>query len=162
MDAVEYNCLCCNVLLFCSHRTGFSGGNAVKTYSGDVWLESLPGQFLYWLNIISGFLNLSRQIPGEKLHEARTASFRVLSGSLTLESSDYPTQHGVLLSGIKVTAKKYCSTCMVWPTGHVFGYLSINKCHVTWVPCHHGMARPQVADGGDSLQFWRVAVNILN
>jgi hypothetical protein len=20
--------------------------------------------------------------------------------------------------------------------------------HVTWVPCHHGMARPQVADGG--------------
>jgi hypothetical protein len=33
---------------------------------------------------------------------------------------------------------------------------------VRWVPCHHGMARPQVADGGDSLQFWRVAVNILN
>jgi hypothetical protein len=31
-----------------------------------------------------------------------------------------------------------------------------------WVPCHHGMARPQVADGGNSLQFWRVAANILN
>jgi hypothetical protein len=27
---------------------------------------------------------------------------------------------------------------------------------------HHGMARPQVADGGDSLQFWRVAANMLN
>jgi hypothetical protein len=24
------------------------------------------------------------------------------------------------------------------------------------------MARPQVADGGDALQVWRVAVNILN
>jgi hypothetical protein len=24
------------------------------------------------------------------------------------------------------------------------------------------MARPQVADGGDALQFWREAVNILN
>jgi hypothetical protein len=24
------------------------------------------------------------------------------------------------------------------------------------------MARPQVADGGDSLQFWSVAANILN
>jgi hypothetical protein len=24
------------------------------------------------------------------------------------------------------------------------------------------MARPQVADGGDDLQIWRVAVNILN
>jgi hypothetical protein len=34
--------------------------------------------------------------------------------------------------------------------------------HVTWVPCHHGMARPQVAGGGDALQVWRVAANILN
>jgi hypothetical protein len=34
--------------------------------------------------------------------------------------------------------------------------------HVKWVPCHHGMAHPQVADGGDGLQIWRVAVNILN
>jgi hypothetical protein len=32
--------------------------------------------------------------------------------------------------------------------------------HVRWVPCHHGMARPQVADGGDGLQIWRVVVNI--
>jgi hypothetical protein len=34
--------------------------------------------------------------------------------------------------------------------------------HVRWVPCHHGMARPQVADGGDALQFRRAAANILN
>jgi hypothetical protein len=34
--------------------------------------------------------------------------------------------------------------------------------HVRWVPRHHGMARPQVADGGDSLHFWKVAANILN
>jgi hypothetical protein len=30
------------------------------------------------------------------------------------------------------------------------------------VRCHHGMARPQVADGGDGLQMWRVTGNILN
>jgi hypothetical protein len=30
------------------------------------------------------------------------------------------------------------------------------------VPCHHGMARPQVADGGDGLQVWKVAANTLN
>ncbi|KAJ4428435.1 hypothetical protein ANN_24472 [Periplaneta americana] len=29
-------------------------------------------------------------------------------------------------------------------------------------PYHHGMARPQVADRGDGLRIWRVAVNILN
>jgi hypothetical protein len=37
-----------------------------------------------------------------------------------------------------------------------------NKDHVKWVPCHHGMARPQGTDGGDALQIWRVAANILN
>jgi hypothetical protein len=36
------------------------------------------------------------------------------------------------------------------------------KCHVSWAPLHHGMARPQVADGGDGLRIWRVAANILN
>jgi hypothetical protein len=28
--------------------------------------------------------------------------------------------------------------------------------------CHHSMARPQVADGRDGLQIWRVAANVLN
>jgi hypothetical protein len=30
------------------------------------------------------------------------------------------------------------------------------------IPCQHGMARPQAADGADGLQIWRVASNILN
>jgi hypothetical protein len=34
--------------------------------------------------------------------------------------------------------------------------------HVRWVPCHHGMAHSQVVGGGDDLQIWRVAANILN
>jgi hypothetical protein len=34
--------------------------------------------------------------------------------------------------------------------------------HVRWVPCYHGTARPQVADGKDGLQIWRVAANTLN
>jgi hypothetical protein len=29
-------------------------------------------------------------------------------------------------------------------------------------PLSRGMARPQVADGGDGLQMWKVAANILN
>jgi hypothetical protein len=33
---------------------------------------------------------------------------------------------------------------------------------VKWVPCHHGMARPQVAVGGNCLQIRRVAANISN
>jgi hypothetical protein len=39
---------------------------------------------------------------------------------------------------------------------------SSKEVHVRWVPCHHGMSRPEVVDGGDSLQIWRVAANILN
>jgi hypothetical protein len=35
--------------------------------------------------------------------------------------------------------------------------------HVKWAPCHHdSMACPQIADGGDAVRVWRVAVNILN
>jgi hypothetical protein len=29
-------------------------------------------------------------------------------------------------------------------------------------PCHHGLARLLVTDGGDGLQTWRTAANILN
>jgi hypothetical protein len=43
-----------------------------------------------------------------------------------------------------------------------FSYISVIHCHVKWVPCHHGMARPQVAVGGEGLQIWRVAASILN
>jgi hypothetical protein len=37
-----------------------------------------------------------------------------------------------------------------------------NLSHVIWVLCHNGMARPKVVDGGNGLQIWRVAANILN
>lgn len=30
-----------------------------------------------------------------------------------------------------------------------------------WVIFPHGMERPQVADGGDNLQLWEIAANIL-
>jgi hypothetical protein len=33
---------------------------------------------------------------------------------------------------------------------------------VKWVPCHHCMGRPQVADGGDGLQIWTVAASTSN
>jgi hypothetical protein len=29
-------------------------------------------------------------------------------------------------------------------------------------PCHHGVARPRVADEGDDIQIWKVVVNTLN
>jgi hypothetical protein len=38
-----------------------------------------------------------------------------------------------------------------------FYILNILKIHVRWVSCHHGMARSQVAEGGDALQVWREA-----
>jgi hypothetical protein len=41
-------------------------------------------------------------------------------------------------------------------------FLYVTCLHVRRVPCHHGMARAQVTDGGDGLQIWRAATNILN
>jgi hypothetical protein len=55
---------------------------------------------------------------------------------------------------------------------HRYGYNNeLNKIRTLylWIstrvaegPCHHNMAHPGVADGGDGLQMWRVAANILN
>jgi hypothetical protein len=65
-------------------------------------------------------------------------------------------------------------TSLLWPRGDALPLIKwyadessiwigvTNQCHVRWVPCHHGMARPQVADGGDALQVWRETANILN
>jgi hypothetical protein len=41
----------------------------------------------------------------------------------------------------------------------IYLYCSV---YIKWVPCRDGMASPQVADGGDGLQIWSVAANILN
>jgi hypothetical protein len=38
----------------------------------------------------------------------------------------------------------------------------IRKVHVKWLLGHRCIAHPQVADGGDSLQIWRVAAYILS
>jgi hypothetical protein len=47
-------------------------------------------------------------------------------------------------------------------TGNLFFFRIFILHNVRWVPCHHGMGRPQVADGGYVLQVWTVAANILN
>jgi hypothetical protein len=52
-------------------------------------------------------------------------------------------------------------THSIYPLGiHLYVFLNIHC--FCYVECHHGMARPQVADGGDDLQIWRVSANILN
>jgi hypothetical protein len=53
-----------------------------------------------------------------------------------------------------------------WENNIKIDIKKLNVCgldaRVRWVPCQHGMARPQVADTEDGLQIWRVAENILN
>jgi hypothetical protein len=41
--------------------------------------------------------------------------------------------------------------------GTMIGYVMVK-----WVPYYHGMTHPQVTDGGDDLQVWRVPANIMN
>jgi hypothetical protein len=41
-------------------------------------------------------------------------------------------------------------------------YLKVKNKDAVLRTCDHGMESPGVADGGDGLQIWRAAVNILN
>jgi hypothetical protein len=56
----------------------------------------------------------------------------------------------------------YSSTDVATAYGEVCRIWGSHRCHVKWVPRHHGMARPQVPDGGDGLQIRKVPANILN
>jgi len=47
----------------------------------------------------------------------------------------------------------------IWKNSILLFYVS---CFHVMCVRHHGMVRPRVADGGDRLQLWRVAENILN
>jgi len=52
-------------------------------------------------------------------------------------------------------ARQWCA-CVIY---FVFIWLD-SPCYAN--PCHHGMARPRLADGKDGIQIWRVAADILN
>jgi hypothetical protein len=59
-----------------------------------------------------------------------------------------------------------CCGCSWFPTvanvilNNYFPFNDVNY-HVKWVPCHQGMARPWVTDGGDDFHRWKVAVSML-
>lgn len=74
--AVRYSNIIFHVLIF-FHWACWYGVNALGMCSGDAWFESWFGQWLSWVR----FLSL-RQILGEYLDLAVTASFQVPSYSL--------------------------------------------------------------------------------
>jgi hypothetical protein len=58
---------------------------------------------------------------------------------------------GLLRDGMSITnfAHKYGHN-NIYMYIHITGYI---QKYVRWLPCHHGMAHPQVVDAGDTLQY---------
>jgi hypothetical protein len=59
-----------------------------------------------------------------------------------------------------VKMKKFSIKGVHFRAIRIFSHICCDT-HVRWVSCHHGMVRPQVVVGGDALQLWREAANIL-
>jgi len=53
-----------------------------------------------------------------------------------------------LLGTDRRALRHLCTVSFLFIYGDKIFSLCNMKCHVRWFPCHHGMARPQVADGG--------------
>jgi hypothetical protein len=114
--------------------------------------KNLPA--FYWNCRFITVITRARSIQFIPSHLLSLRSILILPTNLVLGlpsgpfPSDFPTKilYAFLLCHIRAT----CPTHLI-----LLG-------HVKWAPCQHGMARPQVADGGDALQLWRVAANILN
>jgi hypothetical protein len=84
-----------------------------------------------------------------KLSELKYA-ISLINLSFFRENSEFRPKVNCLHQGIYNRGSHKVTSC----PPHFTVY--IQMIHVRWVPCHLGMARPQVADGGDCLQFWRV------
>jgi hypothetical protein len=75
------------------------------------------------------------------------------------KSAGYVIQEKYVMFILWITWKP---SSALWARCIEFFFL-IEACyHVRRVPCHHGMARPQVADGGEALQVWGIAAHIFN
>jgi hypothetical protein len=62
----------------------------------------------------------------------------------------------------KVSQEVYVPSEFPTEISYAFFISTMQSPHVRWVPYHHGMARPHVADERDGLQVCGVAANILN
>jgi hypothetical protein len=63
--------------------------------------------------------------------------------------------------------KFYLHFSLVCYISHLSHHLWFNHPNnISWPcsvgPCHHSTIQPQAVDGGDGLQIWRVAANVLN
>jgi hypothetical protein len=64
-----------------------------------------------------------------------------------------------ILSPVRISSQMY-PACIL-PSDFLTADFTVIS-HVKCVPCHHCMAYPQVSDGGDGLQIWTVATNVLS
>jgi hypothetical protein len=79
------------------------------------------------------------------------------SNSKVVRCNRTTTEEESIFRGIDITLKEihYRFFTIVFTN---IGIMSLAR----WVPCHYSMVRPQVADGRNNLQLWRVAANTLN
>jgi hypothetical protein len=100
------------------------------------WILSIPPHPISLRSILTLFCHLRLGLPNG------------------LFSSGFPTK--TLYEFIFAPMRATC------PAHLILLGLTILIVFVKGVPCHHGMARHQVADGGAGLQIWREAEIILN
>jgi hypothetical protein len=128
------------------------------------WLNKWVSE---WMNewkimidwLVSEYVTSTRLIP-------KPATGNILSFfySLTILIAYFAKRVHLMLSSHPLVHLTPHHLQEMWPPKFCIHFLFVlgTNSQIRWAHCHHGMARPQVADGGDGLQIWRVAANMLN
>jgi hypothetical protein len=106
-----------------------------------------------WVRVCACVLHYLRETETERKHLGRSdVAIRKKSVLNFVEKINSELHMTVKLTFSTTIYQHYYEHFYAWESRY----------HVKRVPCHEGMACPQVADPGEGLQIWRVAANSLN
>jgi hypothetical protein len=119
--------------------------------------------FTFYLILLLEFEPLHiKPVQSFFIHFYSLPKFRITGYGQHHSLLPWMTGHQAYLNALAYQSEYGWSECGFSHLETSMNGIFVNISHVRWFLCHHSMARPQVADAGNCLQLWKIAVNTMN